>query len=143
MRMHPSEFKAEARRRGWTSRLLAARWGVSETYVNRTGRDTQRPPKWDDALRSLPVLLSIDGRKVRVSPPAEAMTASEFKSHAIAKGWTPQMLAQRWEVTRPYVHRLANQQDRAAHWTDALRGLPHLVLVEKGVTSVRRSNDWL
>ncbi len=54
-RMTPEEFQAEYRRRGWTGRALAARWGKSETWISKIAKDPERGMHWDDAVRGLPV----------------------------------------------------------------------------------------
>lgn len=53
-RISPDEFKGETRRKGWSNRALALRWGVSETWVSKVGSNPNRNPYWDDALRGLP-----------------------------------------------------------------------------------------
>lgn len=53
-KMPPDEFKAETRRRGWTFRALAARWGKSETWVSKIANNEERDMHWDDAVRGLP-----------------------------------------------------------------------------------------
>ena len=52
--MSPDEFKAETRRRGWTFRALAARWGKSETWVSKIANNPERDKHWDDAVNGLP-----------------------------------------------------------------------------------------
>ena len=57
MRISPEEYKAEIQRRGWTLRALSGRWGVSENWVSKIVRNSERAIHWDDALRGLPVLM--------------------------------------------------------------------------------------
>lgn len=58
-RLPPDEFKAEFKRRGWTGRALAKRWGKSETWVSKIASDPDRGPHWDDAVRGLPFVGSL------------------------------------------------------------------------------------
>ncbi|AXK38531.1 XRE family transcriptional regulator [Crenobacter cavernae] len=54
-RLTPDEFKAEFKRRGWTGRALAARWGKSETWISKIASNPERDQHWDDAVRGLPM----------------------------------------------------------------------------------------
>ena len=54
VQLSPDEFKAEYRRRGWTNRTLAARWGKSESWFSKLASNPQRGMHWDDAVRGLP-----------------------------------------------------------------------------------------
>lgn len=56
VRMTPAEFKAEYRRRGWTGRSLAVRWGKTPVWISKIVNDPGRDAHWDDAVRGLPVL---------------------------------------------------------------------------------------
>jgi hypothetical protein len=56
MCMTPAEFKAEFKRRGWTGRALALRWGKSETWISKIANDPARDLHWDDAVRGLPLV---------------------------------------------------------------------------------------
>ncbi len=56
--MAPDEVKALYRSKGWTGRLLAARWGKSVTWVSKVVNDLERDLHWDDAVRGLPSLKS-------------------------------------------------------------------------------------
>lgn len=49
-----------------------------------------------------------------------------WKAVAYAKGWSLRELADYWGLTPEYVRRLAANPKRAAHWDDAVRGLPSL-----------------
>lgn len=51
--MPPEQFKSEYRRKGWTGRALAERWGKSEAWISKLGSDPQRDLHWDDAVRGL------------------------------------------------------------------------------------------
>lgn len=57
-RMTPSEFKDEVKRRGWTYRLLAERWGFTPNWISKTARNADRALHFDDAVRGLPLLLA-------------------------------------------------------------------------------------
>lgn len=53
-RLSPDEYKAEAKRRGWSFKALAERWNVSKTWMSKVANDPERSPHWDDAVRGLP-----------------------------------------------------------------------------------------
>lgn len=53
-KLSPNEYKAEARRRGWTFRALASRWGKSETWISKIANNPERDKHWDDAVMGLP-----------------------------------------------------------------------------------------
>lgn len=142
-RPSPSEFRAEVHRRGWSFREIAERWSVSETYLNRVCRSEQRPPKWEDAIHALPYLSSRDGSSLSQVPSPKQMSPAEFIAEAHRKGWNPRDLAERWDVTRPYIKRLAYRPDRAVHWDEALRGLPHMLAIVKGQALEVIANEWL
>lgn len=55
-RLTPDEFKAEYRRRGWTGRALAARWGKTPVWISKIVNDPERDAHWDDAVHGLPDL---------------------------------------------------------------------------------------
>ena len=57
-RMAPDEFRAEIRRKGWTLRALAVRWGNSENWIHKLAGNPNRPAHWDDAVRGLPLVVS-------------------------------------------------------------------------------------
>lgn len=138
-----SEFRAEVRRKGWTFKQIAKRWTVSETYLNRICRSEQRPPKWEDAVRALPYLTSRDGSSLTQVQSPQRMSPKEFIEEAQRKGWNPRDLAEHWDVTRPYIKRLAYRTDRAVHWDEALRGLPCLVAIVNGKALTDTANEWL
>lgn len=56
-RLSPDEFKAEIQRKGWTYRDLATYWGVPANLIGQLARDGNRPLHWDDAVRSLPIVV--------------------------------------------------------------------------------------
>lgn len=53
-RLTPEEFKAEYRRRGWSGKALAARWGKHPVSLSKIVNDPERPAHWDDAVKGLP-----------------------------------------------------------------------------------------
>lgn len=71
------------------------------------------------------------------------MSPEEFVEEAHRKGWNPRDLAERWDVTRPYIKRLAYRTDRAVHWDEALRGLPLLLTIANGKALSDTANEWL
>ncbi|WP_455233179.1 hypothetical protein [Geopseudomonas aromaticivorans] len=54
----------------------------------------------------------------------ERLTPEAFKAEFKRKGWTGKALAARWEVSEAWVSKIAQNPQRAAHWDDAVRGLP-------------------
>jgi hypothetical protein len=56
--MAPADFKQEVRRRGWTYRALAPRWGITENWLSKLGNDPSRSKHWDDAVMGLPYINS-------------------------------------------------------------------------------------
>ncbi|WP_455233634.1 hypothetical protein [Geopseudomonas aromaticivorans] len=54
----------------------------------------------------------------------ERLTPDEFKTVFKQRGWTGKSLAARWEVSEAWVSKIVKNQQRAAHWDDAVRGLP-------------------
>lgn len=54
MKLTPDEFKAESRRKGWSFRALAVRWGKSETWISKIANNPDRDKHWDDAVIGLP-----------------------------------------------------------------------------------------
>jgi len=59
-RLSPDEFKAECKRRGWTGRALSKRWGKSEAWISKIASNPDRAPHWDDAVRGLPFVSSLN-----------------------------------------------------------------------------------
>lgn len=60
------------------------------------------------------------------------LTNDEFKKMYKDKGWTPSLLAERWGFTNPSrIHQIARDENRAEHYVDALRGLPHIIIKYK------------
>ena len=54
----------------------------------------------------------------------ERLTPDEFKAVFKQRGWTGKSLAARWEVSEAWISKIAQNPQRAAHWDDAVRGLP-------------------
>lgn len=55
MALAAADIKALIRAKGWTFVDLAARWGVSVTWMSRlVNQPHSRPPMYDDAFRGLP-----------------------------------------------------------------------------------------
>ncbi|MEK9498184.1 XRE family transcriptional regulator [Photorhabdus sp. P32] len=53
-RIPPELFKSEMKRKGWTRRELAIRWGKSETWISKIVNNIERDQHWNDALNGLP-----------------------------------------------------------------------------------------
>lgn len=54
----------------------------------------------------------------------ERMSADEFKSMLILKGWKMKDLATRWQLNPVRITQLCKDTKRAIHYDDALRALP-------------------
>lgn len=52
----PDTYRAELKSRGWTSDMLAKRWGISKRRVQQFVADVDRPRYYDDALNALPIV---------------------------------------------------------------------------------------
>lgn len=50
----PAWFKAEMKRKGWSRRDLALRWGKTETWISKITNNPQRDQYWNDAIVGLP-----------------------------------------------------------------------------------------
>lgn len=54
------------------------------------------------------------------------LTPEGFRARIKESGWRLVELAYRWGITENYLTRLIADPDRAAHWDDAVRGLPQV-----------------
>lgn len=52
------------------------------------------------------------------------MTPEAFRSELQSRGWTPQMLSERWGMTKRRVMQIIADVDRPRYYDDAARGLP-------------------
>lgn len=52
------------------------------------------------------------------------MTPDAFRSELSSKGWTPQMLSERWGMTRRRVLQIIADTDRPRYYDDAVKALP-------------------
>lgn len=55
----------------------------------------------------------------------QRLTPDEFKAVFKQRGWTGKTLALRWEVSEAWISKIIKNPHRAAHWDDAVRGLPN------------------
>lgn len=55
--MNPEAFKNELDSRGWRADMLAQRWGMTKRRVQQIIADPDRPRYYDDAVKSLPVIV--------------------------------------------------------------------------------------
>lgn len=62
----------------------------------------------------------------------QRITPASFKAEVGRRGWTYRSLAKRWGVTENYISKLARDPERSAHWDDAVRGLPTIIVMPKG-----------
>lgn len=56
--MTPDQFKAEIKSRGWDAGRISLRWGMTKRRVLQIVADDDRPRYYDDAIRSLPLIVS-------------------------------------------------------------------------------------
>ena len=42
--------------KGWSNKMLAARWGCTEVWVSKIINDENRKVQWNDAINGLPVI---------------------------------------------------------------------------------------
>nr|BCU00363.1 hypothetical protein [uncultured bacterium] len=56
--------------------------------------------------------------------PASRLTPSEFRAEYERRGWKGLTLAARWGKHPVSLSKIVNDPERAAHWDDAVRGLP-------------------
>jgi len=59
------------------------------------------------------------------------LSTDEFRAEVKSKGWTYRALGERWGFTESWVSKVARRNDRAAHWDDAVRGLPTILRGQK------------
>lgn len=52
------------------------------------------------------------------------MTPEAFRSELDSRGWTAQMLSERWGMTKRRVMQIIADADRPRYYDDAVRGLP-------------------
>lgn len=58
------------------------------------------------------------------------LTPGAYRRHIERSGWRLVDVAYRWGITENYLSRLIADPDRAAHWDDAVRGLPKVSAAE-------------
>lgn len=118
MVLEAAAFKAGYRRKGWTGRLLSARWEKSEAWISKIGSDAERGAHWDDAVAGLPSA-ALARKEPRLLP-------GEFKAIYRNKGWTGRLLAERWGKSSTWISKVSGDPERGPQWDDAVRGLPVL-----------------
>jgi len=55
------------------------------------------------------------------------LTPEEFRRVLEDKGWSPDLLAARWGLTKRRIQQIAADEDRPRYYDDALTGLPIIV----------------
>ncbi|WP_326430386.1 hypothetical protein VQ574_20845 (plasmid) [Stutzerimonas frequens] len=73
-----------------------------------------------------------EARKTEAESPVKElvpMSPEAFRAVRVEKGWTPQLLSQRWGMTKRRVQQIEADADRPRYYDDALRGLPTLIPV--------------
>lgn len=74
-------------------------------------------------MRKIFHLLSDAPRMEKLAP----LTPEDFKKTLSDKGWTPELLAVRWGVTKRRVQQIAADSDRPRYYDDAIGNLPIIV----------------
>jgi len=54
MSLDPSKFKALIKKKGWTLRAVAERWGITDVWMYNIAGNAERAKHYDDALFGLP-----------------------------------------------------------------------------------------
>lgn len=57
--MSPAEIRTIIKRRGWSTDLIATRWGMTRRRVQQLVADEDRPRYYDDAVNGLPQLVKL------------------------------------------------------------------------------------
>lgn len=83
-RLTPAQFKALAKYKGWTYRLMAERWGIQPESLSAIARNPDRPARYDDMLHGLPNLNRL-GREVRRQTDQLAAAMARFAMRAPAE----------------------------------------------------------
>jgi hypothetical protein len=52
------------------------------------------------------------------------MSPDSFRNEMESRGWTPELLAQRWGMTKRRAQQIVADADRPRYYDDAVRGLP-------------------
>lgn len=63
-RIQPEQFRQLVRLGGWSTRTLARRWRIRESSFEKVMDDAQRASIWDDALRGLPPIESVEHERI-------------------------------------------------------------------------------
>lgn len=53
----PEEFKRILAEKGWSSEMLACRWGMTKRRIQQIAADPDRPRYYDDAIGNLPIVV--------------------------------------------------------------------------------------
>ena len=54
--LSPENVKKTIKEKGWSNKMLAARWGSTEVWVSKIINDENRKVQWNDAINGLPVI---------------------------------------------------------------------------------------
>jgi len=52
---------------------------------------------------------------------------NSYRTEMESRGWTPDMLAKRWGMSKRRVHQIVADDDRPRYYDDAIRALPVVV----------------
>lgn len=55
-------------------------------------------------------------------------TPDEFRKAMEARGWSPDMLAKRWGMSRRRIHQIAADTGRPRYYDDAVENLPVVII---------------
>jgi plasmid maintenance system antidote protein VapI len=119
-----ASLRIELDNRGWNVRLLSERWAMTRRRVEQIIKADERPCYLDDAIKGLPQYLAVPS--VEVLPLAPS-SQEDYIAAFSRKGWTSQMLAQRWGLTRRRVDQIFANSHRPSYYDDAITGLPQIL----------------
>lgn len=117
-------FRIELQNNGWDESTLSQRWMLSRQRVRQIVKADVRPLYLDDAIKGLPVLL--DASRMSVAP-LSLQGSRLFQDTLKHKGWTTQLLAARWGLTKRRIDQIIADECRPRYYDDALAGLPPIL----------------
>lgn len=77
--------------------------------------------------KPVPAVASTVAPSARDARTESRLTPQAFRRRVKDAGWQLADVAYRWGVTENYLFRVIANPDRAAHWDDAVRGLPNVL----------------
>lgn len=81
------------------------------------------PLSWRYSAKDISQLESCNHRMEKLTP----LTPEEFRKLLSDKGWSPDMLAIRWGMSKRRIQQIAADADRPRYYDDAIGNLPTIV----------------